>query len=153
MCRSPLSTPVVAATFLIALLSFLSPATSFTLTPSRASALTQHSRQSLHPAIRSASSTAVVSTPTTSLKMEEEGNSNIDGMREGTVILGLALLLNVWMFSIPPEFRRARFCTEEDVKLYPEKHCTTFGAWRQGVADYYANGGGVNFDFSIEGKE
>jgi hypothetical protein len=57
------------------------------------------------------------------------------------------------MFSIPTEFRRARICTDEDVRLHPEEHCTTFASWRTGVAEYYANGGGVKFDFSIEGKE
>ena len=62
-------------------------------------------------------------------------------------------MLNVWIFSIPPEFRRARFCTEEDVRLHPEKNCQTFDMWRKGVAEYYANGGGVEFDFSIEGRE
>jgi hypothetical protein len=82
-------------------------------------------------------------------------NSSPDtgGLGRGKILLIIALIANVWAFSIPVEFRRARLCTEEDVKLYPEKHCMTFGAWRTGVAEYYANGGGVKFDFSIEGKE
>ena len=62
------------------------------------------------------------------------------------------MLVSVWLFSIPVEFRRARFCTEEDVRLYPEKNCITFNSWREGIAEYYANGGGVKFDFSIEEK-
>jgi hypothetical protein len=78
---------------------------------------------------------------------------NTDGLREGKYILLFALVVNVWLFSIPTEFRRARVCSVEDVQLYPDRHCTTFDAWRQGVAEYYAYGGGVHFDFSIEGKE
>lgn len=81
------------------------------------------------------------------------GDSDPGGLKEGKYILLLAMVFNVWLFSIPPEFRRARFCTDEDVILHPERHCTTFGAWRKGVAEYYAGGGGVEFDFSIEGKE
>lgn len=75
------------------------------------------------------------------------------GITEGVYLLAIVGLFNVWMFSIPPEFRRARFCTEEDSIQYADRHCTTFKAWKTGVAEYYANGGGVHFDFSIEGKE
>eukprot|EP00571_Detonula_confervacea_P012390 CAMPEP_0172304506 /NCGR_PEP_ID=MMETSP1058-20130122/5897_1 /TAXON_ID=83371 /ORGANISM="Detonula confervacea, Strain CCMP 353" /LENGTH=110 /DNA_ID=CAMNT_0013015757 /DNA_START=156 /DNA_END=488 /DNA_ORIENTATION=- len=75
------------------------------------------------------------------------------GLNRGKYILVLAMMFNIWLFSIPTEFRRARFCTDEDVLLHPDKGCTTFGAWREGIAEYYANGGGVKFDFSIEGKE
>ncbi|KAL7546157.1 hypothetical protein ACHAWF_009499 [Thalassiosira exigua] len=74
------------------------------------------------------------------------------GLKEGKYLLIFAMFVTIWMFSIPPEFRRARLCREEDVKLYPDRHCTTFEAWRKGVAEYYANGGGVEFDFSVEGK-
>ena len=63
-----------------------------------------------------------------------------------------AMFVNVWLFSIPTEFRRAQFCNEEQVRLYPESKCITFKSWREGIAEYYANGGGVKFDFSIEGK-
>eukprot|EP00585_Thalassiosira_rotula_P002516 CAMPEP_0196134700 /NCGR_PEP_ID=MMETSP0910-20130528/3538_1 /TAXON_ID=49265 /ORGANISM="Thalassiosira rotula, Strain GSO102" /LENGTH=115 /DNA_ID=CAMNT_0041394687 /DNA_START=247 /DNA_END=594 /DNA_ORIENTATION=- len=80
-------------------------------------------------------------------------NAETYGMANGQVILLIAMIFNVWIFSIPVEFRRAKFCTEEDVRLNPDSHCTTFGMWREGIADYYANGGGVNFDFSVEGRE
>ena len=91
----------------------------------------------------------------TSLHMKEDMNEAADtgGIGRGKVLLLLVLIVNVWMFSIPVEFRRARLCSVEDTKLYPDKHCTTVDAWRTGVADYYANGGGIKFDFSIEGKE
>jgi len=81
------------------------------------------------------------------------GDNDYGGLKEGKYLLIFAFLVNVWLFSIPPEYRRARFCNEEDVRLHPEKNCITFDAWRQGIADYYAGGGGVSFDFSIEGKE
>jgi hypothetical protein len=38
------------------------------------------------------------------------------------------------------------------VALYPNKNCITANEWVRGVGDYYNNGGGVHFDFSIEGK-
>jgi hypothetical protein len=79
-------------------------------------------------------------------------NKDIGGLNEGKYLFLFVLSACIWIFSIPPEFRRARFCTDEDVRLYPEKHCTTFNAWRTGISEYYANGGGVHFDFSIEGK-
>ena len=88
--------------------------------------------------------------------MKEDRNeeaADTGGLRRGKVLLLLVLIVNVWMFSIPVEFRRARLCNEEDTRLYPDKHCTTMEAWRMGVVDYYANGGGIKFDFSIEGKE
>mmetsp|Transcript_20546 Transcript_20546/g.42440 ORF Transcript_20546/g.42440 Transcript_20546/m.42440 type:complete len:169 (+) Transcript_20546:86-592(+) len=96
--------------------------------------------------------TNTFSTSTTSLQMNFTPPSENDptGLKEGFVLFGVVLLLNVWLFSVPPEYRRARFCSEEDVALYPDSKCTTFKAWRTGIMDYYANGGGVQFDFSID---
>ena len=72
---------------------------------------------------------------------------------QGAYLFGLVGFLCVWVFSVPVEFRRARMCSEEQVRTAaPERNCMTFGTWRQGIADYYSNGGGVNFDFSVEGK-
>lgn len=36
--------------------------------------------------------------------------------------------------------------------MYPNKNCITAKEWTKGVGDYYKNGGGVQFDFSIEGR-
>ena len=36
-----------------------------------------------------------------------------DGSDRGNVLLGLSFLIAVWIFSIPPEFRRAHFCTSD----------------------------------------
>lgn len=79
------------------------------------------------------------------------GRTNeIIGIRRGTYIMGLVLLVNVWVFSIPPEFRRAKICTEEQVVQFPNSGCMTSTTWVDGVKEYYANGGGIHFDFSID---
>jgi hypothetical protein len=95
---------------------------------------------------------ADTTTTTSSLQMSGGSNPDVDtdGTDVGKYLLLFVFLVNVWAFSIPVEFRRARFCTEEDVRLYPDRHCTTFETWKTGIIDYYANGGGVNFDFSVE---
>ena len=63
------------------------------------------------------------------------------GLKRGAILLPIVLLVNVWMFSIPVEFRRARICSEQQVRENPSSKCMTTETWRQGVADYYANGG------------
>ena len=72
------------------------------------------------------------------------------GLQRGLLIFPLVLLVNVWMFSIPVEYRRARICSEEQVRENPDSKCMTTETWRRGVADYYANGGGIKFDFSVD---
>jgi hypothetical protein len=36
------------------------------------------------------------------------------------------------------------------VRLNPESKCITAGDWASNVQEYYRNGGGIQFDFSIE---
>jgi hypothetical protein len=74
------------------------------------------------------------------------------GNDRGKVIQAIVLVICVWSFSIPPEFRRAHFCP---TTLCVESRascndCVTFGEWKGKLADYYKGGGGVNFDFSID---
>jgi len=70
----------------------------------------------------------------------EEGQVNsIIGIDRGVYLLALVLAINVWLFSIPPEFRRTRFCNEADSQAYPDR-CMTAKQWRNGIADYYKNG-------------
>jgi hypothetical protein len=78
-------------------------------------------------------------------------NSNVDGTGRGVILQGLVLLGIVWMFSLPTEFRRAHFCTiERCVENRSQcNDCVTFSEWKQGVADYYRNGGGIEFDFTV----
>lgn len=73
----------------------------------------------------------------------------------GNVLLGLALAVCIWAFSIPPELRREHFCfTDKCVENRSYCYdCVTFGEWYGQVKEYYANGGGVHFDFSIEKKD
>mmetsp|Transcript_20847 Transcript_20847/g.31335 ORF Transcript_20847/g.31335 Transcript_20847/m.31335 type:complete len:185 (-) Transcript_20847:188-742(-) len=89
---------------------------------------------------------------TTSLQMSGGSNPDVDtdGIGAGKYLLFLVMLVNVWAFSIPVEFRRAQFCTEEQVRLNPDSHCITFENWKSGIIDHYANGGGVDFDFTVE---
>ena len=86
----------------------------------------------------------------TSLGMAQ---SDIDGTKTGSYFMAVVLLLNVWLFSIPTEFRRAHIYPEGNAGLYTDAKAMTAKEWASGVAKYYANGGGVKFDFSIEGNE
>jgi hypothetical protein len=72
------------------------------------------------------------------------------GLARGAVLLGVVALANLWSFSIPPDYRRAKLCSQEQVVLYPKSKCMTGSMWWGGVMNYYRNGGGVQFDFSIE---
>ena len=85
-------------------------------------------------------------------KEEPYDTGYVDGSTTGAFLMAFVLLINVWIFSIPTEFRRARICKEEDVVMYPNKNCITAAEWTKGVGDYYRNGGGIQFDFSIEGR-
>ena len=65
--------------------------------------------------------------------------------------MAFVLLLNLWMFSIPPEFRRAQLCSETQTRS-ENSECITFGTWKGRIQEYYANGGGIQFDFSVDPK-
>jgi hypothetical protein len=85
-----------------------------------------------------------------------DDNDGVDdplGLFRGSIVFFVVFLFNVWLFSIPTEFRRNRFCTEEEVRLYPERNCMTSEMWLDGISKYYQNGGGAQFDFSIANKE
>jgi hypothetical protein len=77
-----------------------------------------------------------------------------DGTNRGAIILGVVLLACVWIFSIPPEFRRAYLCGSErcieDRQAYLCNDCMTTDEWRTGIINYYKSGGGIKFDFSID---
>lgn len=74
--------------------------------------------------------------------------------RRGAVLLFLALLLCVWSFSIPVELRRDHWCFTSQCASNRSAcyDCITFGEWFQKVQDYYATGGGIQFDFTVEDK-
>jgi len=81
---------------------------------------------------------------------DEKDMGSITGTDQGVWLLGLAVICSVWFFTIPTEFRRSRLCDAEQVKLYPESKCITPSGWWSGVTGYYANGGGISWDFSLE---
>jgi hypothetical protein len=79
-----------------------------------------------------------------------------DGTQRGAWLLGVVLLACLWIFSIPPEFRRAYLCGSDrcvqNRSAYLCNDCMTPDEWKQGIVDYYRTGGGVQFDFSIDPK-
>ena len=79
--------------------------------------------------------------------------SKVDGTKGGAYFMAIVLLANVWLFTIPTEFRRAHIYPEGNSNLYSDPKAMTGKEWASGIAHYYANGGGVVFDFSIEGNE
>ena len=75
------------------------------------------------------------------------------GMRRGVPIFIFTLMACVWLFTIPPEFRRTRFCGA--VKTCIDNpaschNCKTVGELSAEIKDYYKNGGGIQWDFSID---
>ena len=73
---------------------------------------------------------------------DEKGEEYMDrvlGMNTGMYLGALVLALNIWIFSIPVEFRRTRICNEADTAAFPNR-CMTGEMWRNGIADYYKNG-------------
>jgi hypothetical protein len=90
--------------------------------------------------------------PTTTTTLWMGGMNNYDGSTDGTdvapYLLAFSCAIAVWLFTIPVEFRRTKLCSEEETVQYPTL-CTTPAKWSRDIQDYYANGGGVKFDFSV----
>jgi hypothetical protein len=78
--------------------------------------------------------------------------NDIYGIDRGLPLLGFAFLLSAWFFTIPPEFRRARFCASDLCVSLRCNDCMTVNEWTTGIKDYYQNGGGIHWDFSIDPK-
>ena len=93
---------------------------------------------------------------TTCLLDQPPGEKQVkaDGTGRGAILLGVVLAACVWIFSIPPEYRRAYLCGSErcvqDRQAYLCNDCMTPEEWRSGIIEYYKNGGGVKFDFSVD---
>jgi hypothetical protein len=82
------------------------------------------------------------------LRSSEDDNAAVDGTGRGLVVMAISLFACVWIFSIPPEFRRAHICTSD--RPSAASTCVPLGAWVDDVANYYRGGGGVHFDFTID---
>lgn len=70
-------------------------------------------------------------------------NARYDGTAgRGKVLFGFVMFLCVWLFSIPPEFRRAYFCSPacEENPMYCND-CVTPKEWISGIVEYYQDGG------------
>jgi len=88
------------------------------------------------------------------ISSNERGSGEVNkliGIDRGYILFVPVILVCIWSFTVPVEFRRARICNEEDSRKYPTK-CMTSDQFKRGISDYYKNGGGINWDFSFEGK-
>lgn len=133
--------------FLVAAVAGALRAAAFAPISTGRGAVQHHTPADLHVLVVEQSSTALLAEPKFG-DPDYEGDPT--GLKRGALLLPIALAINIWMFSVPVEFRRARFCSEEQVRENPNSKCMTWETWRSGVSDYYANGGGVKFDFSID---
>ncbi|CAJ1935218.1 unnamed protein product [Cylindrotheca closterium] len=95
-----------------------------------------------------------VATKTTQLHERKYQGTN-DGTGRGIILQVIVFGITAWLFTIPPEFRRAylcpadTFCQEEGSCT---RECVTPDEWVSGIKDYYKNGGGIKWDFSIDPK-
>ena len=100
------------------------------------------------------SSNSIATTTTVSTTRLQQAKVD-DGSARGLPILALVLLACVWTFTIPPEFRRAYICPDSCAKVEYQaapqcQTCVTGEEWVQGIKEYYQNGGGIQWDFSID---
>jgi hypothetical protein len=75
-----------------------------------------------------------------------------DGSGRGRYLFVLVLFICIWQFSIPPSFRRAKFCPPPCVeeRTLCRTPCVTFDEWTSDIVQYYKDGGGIQWDFSID---
>ena len=118
----------------------------------------QHTSADWKVLLRESNKHAVTSTKTQlGMSIEEEPSSSSaqvnDGTGRGLYLLGIVLAACVWCFTVPPEFRRAFICSEgcaTNREAPVCNNCITSDEWLAKVQDYYANGGGIQWDFSID---
>ena len=85
---------------------------------------------------------------------ENKDTVSYDGADRGKYIFAVVLFICIWQFSIPPTFRRAKFCPPACARerTLCRNQCVTFQEWSNDIVEYYKNGGGVQWDFSIDPK-
>lgn len=94
-------------------------------------------------------------TSTTTQLQERKYDGVDDGIGRGIYIQVVVFAICAWLFTIPPEFRRAYLCPADTFCQEPgscTKECVTTKEWVDGVKEYYKNGGGIQWDFSIDPK-
>jgi hypothetical protein len=112
----------------------------------------QHERQLSSPAFMQQNNKDA-STRTQLYMSSNEPPQINDGTGRGLYILGIVLLACVWSFTVPPKFRRAYICSDRCAvnREAPQcNNCVTSDEWTAGIKEYYANGGGIQWDFSID---
>lgn len=76
--------------------------------------------------------------PCLAIKKNGEPSQYLKASEErGTAIFIFVLAVNVWLFSLPPEFRRTEICLGTRVN---PGDCVTFNEWAQQVKSYYDAG-------------
>lgn len=91
-------------------------------------------------------------TSKTAIHAEGKKSVSYDGVDRGRYFLALVFFICIWQFSIPPTFRRAKFCPPACVKerALCRTPCVTIEEWTSDIVQYYKNGGGIQWDFSID---
>ena len=87
----------------------------------------------------------------TQLQKTQSDLDDLQGQKPGLVILTMVMAFTIWGFTIPPEIRRAHVCTDDRCLADRSRcyDCKTIGELSQQVKDYYDNGGGIKWDFSV----
>ena len=95
---------------------------------------------------------SVIGIKTAMCAEREKDAVSYDGSGRGRYLFGLVLFICIWQFSIPPTFRRAKFCPPACAKerALCRKPCVTIEEWTSDIVQYYKNGGGIQWDFSID---
>jgi hypothetical protein len=74
---------------------------------------------------------------------EERGSDEVNkiiGIDRGIYFLLIpCIIINIWFFTIPVEFRRTRICDAEESRLSPDR-CMTTEQFQTGISDYYRKG-------------
>ena len=83
---------------------------------------------------------------------QKRDDTSYDGVGRGQYIFVVVLFICIWQFSIPPTFRRAKFCPPACAKerTLCRNPCVTVEEWTNDIVQYYRNGGGIQWDFSID---
>ena len=77
--------------------------------------------------------------------------------RRGAVVLGTVVALCIWLFSVPPDIRRANICGLSGDSIFSD--CVPLPTLANRVAEHYQSCGGegtpacVQFDFSIDPRK